>query len=124
RGLAAGRPAAQGDDACFPRRPTSLAQPFTSERPSAAARLAPGPPVIVSCASRQAGVSPAPARRHGSAASSTRAPRWLPGVGCPCTRAGCHRAHLTPLDPAVQACVNADIAALVAAEAAEPARPI
>ena len=21
------------------------------------------------------------------------APRWLPGVGCPCTRAGCHRAH-------------------------------
>jgi len=31
---------------------------------------------------------------------------------------------LTPLDPAAQACVNADIAALVAAEAAEPARPI
>jgi len=48
----------------------------------------------------------------------------FPGLDAPVRGPGATALTLTPLDPAAQACVNADIAALVAAEAAEPARPI
>jgi hypothetical protein len=98
------RETSSGTSAVPPGGPRRRRQPPRADRPrllnrlrargrAPAARPAPGPAVIVSCASWQAGVSPAPARRHGSAASPARAPRRLPGVGCPCTRAGCHRAH-------------------------------